>query len=95
MDENNFRPAFLPPQDSRLSAMNGTVVHNPEDSFCIAIGNLIQRDVDQTAKGFNAAVWHTDAEQVSTMDIPCRQVVEGPTNCLIIKVTEGGWKMIR
>lgn len=69
---------------STLSAVNGTVVDDPENPFCFAIRWAGHDLVDQTVKGCDAVFGFTATEDSAMVNVQSGQVCPGPAASVLV-----------
>ena len=63
--------------DRGFASMRGTVIRNPEDSPCRAIGLLSHDQVHQPVVGFYSRCLLADSEELGPVDIPSGKIGQG------------------
>jgi len=77
MDLNGVGIPLGKPADRGLPLMRGTIIRNPEDSPCRAIGLLLHDQIHKLVERFDSSFLYADPEELGPVDIPGRKISQG------------------
>ena len=76
VDQDDARINFPQAVAGRFATMRRTVIHNPEQSFRRTVGLLRENLIHQSAKRFDAGRWFATSHDITTPNIPRRQILQ-------------------